>query len=498
MFSVPRIVTVAATACALGAPGVAQASYSSSVMASSPLAYYPLNESSGTVAADATANDLDATLVNATLGAAAPFTGAGTAVALPSASAWIDGPSITTAKSVELWVKPTTNLRRQPLVIAGNPNNASGGWQVWISSSRKVWLTSGGVDAATRITLPKAAWSLLTVTWDGSKARFSVNGALRSTPAFTVATTGGALHIGSTSSDTFKGAVDEVALYDHVLTPAEIGSHYQSSSLPFATTAPYVTGIPQVGHDLTVTGAAWTGTPTTSRQWQRCDATSCNDIGGATGPTYTLTAPDVGDTIQVVETATNATGSVAVDSIDVGPVVAADQPTPPVIDPPPAVDPGSNPPSDPGSTPPADTTGTPPADTTSTPRADADTAPSVDPVSAPAGTETVLAHAANSCVASATPQRRGLRLRGIGRVTLTVRLGTSGLSPLAMSLRSPRGTVRSVAYRLDAGRPMRARRAPFSRSSGMLRPGVHRLRATVLPRHGKARVVTIRLTVKGC
>ena len=45
-------------------------------------------------------------------------------------------------------------------------------------------------------------------------------------------------------------------------------------------------------------------------QWQRCDAagTDCADIAGATDPTYTLTPHDVGATVRVVVTATNAAG----------------------------------------------------------------------------------------------------------------------------------------------------------------------------------------------
>ena len=48
-------------------------------------------------------------------------------------------------------------------------------------------------------------------------------------------------------------------------------------------------------------------------QWQRCDAAgaTASTIAGATGTTYTLTAADVGSTIRVVVTATNAGGIAA-------------------------------------------------------------------------------------------------------------------------------------------------------------------------------------------
>ena len=46
-------------------------------------------------------------------------------------------------------------------------------------------------------------------------------------------------------------------------------------------------------------------------QWQRCDTGggTCTAIGTATGSAYTLQSADVGDTIRVVVTASNAAGS---------------------------------------------------------------------------------------------------------------------------------------------------------------------------------------------
>ena len=69
------------------------------------------------------------------------------------------------------------------------------------------------------------------------------------------------------------------------------------------------------GHPLSADPGDWnaTGTPTYSYQWQRCDAAgnNCQDIPGATNSTYTPTAADVGGTVRVVVTATNAAGTSA-------------------------------------------------------------------------------------------------------------------------------------------------------------------------------------------
>ena len=67
-----------------------------------------------------------------------------------------------------------------------------------------------------------------------------------------------------------------------------------------------------------------TGTPTYTYQWQRCDAAGngCQDIPGATSSTYTPTAADVGGTVRVVVTATNAAGATSSVSAPIA-VVAA-------------------------------------------------------------------------------------------------------------------------------------------------------------------------------
>src|SRR5262249_15487250 len=109
------------------------------------------------------------------------------------------------------------------------------------------------------------------------------------------------------------------------------------SAAPFAqtppanSTPPRLFGTVRAGHTLTVTHGEWTGDPppTFTYQWQRCNpaGNNCNDIPGATGVTYTLTAADVGQTIRVVETATNSAGHSSTNSAVTERVAAA--PTPP-------------------------------------------------------------------------------------------------------------------------------------------------------------------------
>ena len=83
-----------------------------------------------------------------------------------------------------------------------------------------------------------------------------------------------------------------------------------AAAAPVNTAPPTITGSPQNGQTLTADTGSWSGTPPLSyaRQWQRCSG-SCSNIAGATAQTYTLTAADVGSTMRVQVTASNAAGS---------------------------------------------------------------------------------------------------------------------------------------------------------------------------------------------
>jgi hypothetical protein len=95
---------------------------------------------------------------------------------------------------------------------------------------------------------------------------------------------------------------------------------------PFASTPASVSGTARDGETLTADPGVWQGsTPITyAYQWRRCDANgaNCVDIAGATGQSYALGTADVGSTVRVVVTATNAAGATASTSAQTGRVAA--------------------------------------------------------------------------------------------------------------------------------------------------------------------------------
>jgi hypothetical protein len=81
---------------------------------------------------------------------------------------------------------------------------------------------------------------------------------------------------------------------------------------PVSGGAPEISGIAQQGRVLAETHGEWSNSPTAYRyQWLSCDGRGrgCTPIAGASGQTYTPVPGDVGATIRVQETASNASGT---------------------------------------------------------------------------------------------------------------------------------------------------------------------------------------------
>jgi thermitase len=99
-----------------------------------------------------------------------------------------------------------------------------------------------------------------------------------------------------------------------------------TSSAPMNTSAPGVSGTAQAGQTLTATTGTWSGSPTGySFQWQDCNSSGggCTAIAGAGSSSYAVQSTDVGLTLRVVVTASNAGGSTAAASAPTGVVSAA-------------------------------------------------------------------------------------------------------------------------------------------------------------------------------
>lgn len=93
---------------------------------------------------------------------------------------------------------------------------------------------------------------------------------------------------------------------------------------PTISAPPHVAVVVQQGSQLTGAVGSWSGSGTIryAYQWHRCDAAGahCSSIRGATKPTYTLVAKDVGKTLGFSVRATDRTGASKAYASLVGPV----------------------------------------------------------------------------------------------------------------------------------------------------------------------------------
>lgn len=332
--------------------------YETSVLASSPVAYWPLDESSGSVAADRTGNH-DASYAVGYAG----YSGAGAPVKSNNRASTPTGGFGEAAPysaalnprsfSVEAWVRLSAvpgDASFARIVSTCDPEGGSAvsGFRLEVNTpyhltpriAFMVRGASGGyhyIDAGSEVHTDK--WYYVVGTFDdaSNEIHLYVNGDelsgldQGSLPLGFSPNTTNATVIGPCSGDPtpyastpspLNGNIDEVAIYDHVLTSDEIISRCCSfdggssgSHPPFNTEAPSITGLMNVGETLTAHDGTWNGgsSVTITRQWQRCDPTatppSCTDITGATGTTYVPTTTDGGSVLRLAVTATNSYGN---------------------------------------------------------------------------------------------------------------------------------------------------------------------------------------------
>ena len=131
----------------------------------------------------------------------------------------------------------------------------------------------------------------------------AINGATGTTLQLTTADVGGEIQVVETASNGGGTATAGSGFVGPVTNAAGV------VPAPRAIAGPGISGGAQAGQTLTATHAPWSGNPTLSDQWIRCQGFSCSAIPGATGLAYRLTTDDVGDTVAFQETAANAGGS---------------------------------------------------------------------------------------------------------------------------------------------------------------------------------------------
>jgi hypothetical protein len=284
-------------------------------MATQPVAYWRFNEGTGTSLTDATGNGntgtWTGTLANAQwgtgkIGGCGVFNGTDRIVTIPD-SANLD---LTSALTISIWINPVATQ-----VAYTTPIGKDGAY--WLEGSgvgtdrQYTWFLNNGTAevVAGFITLTAAAWNHVVLTYDGTTATTYLNGAVGATNTVggSVVTNTNTVVLGNRSGFTrfFSGSMDEVGVWNQVLSSTEISNLYNAGAGADPTTAVTFIGVNTPTPVGTTTTASTTGvTPTMPTGTATGDRVfvfqSGSNTAGATPTNWTALYKDV----QVGPTAT--------------------------------------------------------------------------------------------------------------------------------------------------------------------------------------------------
>ena len=225
-------------------------------------------------------------------------------------------------------------------------------YELYAGSDRilRLWSAAGGlrstsINASTGVVVPNNGSSIRVEVsaLANSSVIVRVDGVDRITLTGLAGATSGNQRTLRAGSDHYDGSSSQAVTSDHTFVGTSqttwLGAPGGSPSPPVNTSPPAVSGTAQEGQQLSASTGTWSGSPTGfAYQWRRCDTGggACANVAGATVSTYTPVSADVGSTLRVRVTASNAAGSSSADSAQTA-VVTAVPPSPPVNTSPPVV-----------------------------------------------------------------------------------------------------------------------------------------------------------------
>jgi hypothetical protein len=206
-----------------------------------PVLFHKYDEASGTSATDSSLNGNTGTLVNSPTrttsgqsGGALSFDGSNDAVTVP-ASATLNNLS---AMTISAWMRPNNSGENS----FGRIIQKTNGFMLYLSSGNQVvfqvpYSTTDVKRQTSNNVVSYGTWTHVVVTWDGSATGSNIHIYLNGTEVASYLATAngvgtrvddssGALNIGNngTQDRTFNGLLDEVSIYNRVLSPAEVAA----------------------------------------------------------------------------------------------------------------------------------------------------------------------------------------------------------------------------------------------------------------------------------
>jgi len=232
--------------------------YRDEVLADGPVAYWRFGETGGTTAVDETSSNNGTYAGGVSLGQpgalvsdgankAASFDGVDDTMSVSNAGAL----SMPTAVSIEVWVKRSRSGVFQ--AIAGKPTSGQSkveNYSIWLTTANQARMYVGNGSTYAQVTSTAVLdtnWHHLVGTFDNSTMRLYVDGVQNASASTAVRLTTNLnpFYVARSSSSTsanFGGLLDELAVYNTVLSPARIQVHYNKA---FADLTPPIVTLTQ-------------------------------------------------------------------------------------------------------------------------------------------------------------------------------------------------------------------------------------------------------------
>ena len=317
-------------------------SYSSAVLADSPLAFWRFSETSGATIADASGNGHGTTLsgtytrnaASLTTDADAALTLAAAGVAVIPYGAWMHA----SGYSIEFLVKMTSTATR---AVLDRDQSSGRAWQLYITGGQVAFVkTGGGVDSivsGTGNTVHNGAAHHVVLTHGGGFVRVYIDGTERAWKAMTdLPSVASPMAIGAQwgggggatpGSNMFDGTLDEIAYYGTVLTPTQVSTHYDAARGIFTATTSTAATLPALtsaaAGDVTIPAATAATLPSLSAT-VAAKSTATAVVGAALPHLSSSVAATADDTVPgtVAATLPALSAATAVTLPAVGPIDA--------------------------------------------------------------------------------------------------------------------------------------------------------------------------------
>jgi len=135
--------------------------------------------------------------------------------------------------TIEAWVNPSTSSGDRVIISKGN-SGIGDGWHMMLRQNNTLAVHARYGTAweitETSETIPVGAWHHVAYTYDGSQANLYIDGVLKASRIFSdlIQQNTRPLKIGTVDQNThfFIGLVDEVAIYNSVLSESDLTEHY--------------------------------------------------------------------------------------------------------------------------------------------------------------------------------------------------------------------------------------------------------------------------------